>query len=130
MWPPDRIRTDRAAGRGQRGASITVIKAPDGGLPSDDISTPKVLIAALAHLETETGKLDAGIARRARESEIARRLMTVPGIGPPIATAIAALAPPPTTLRKLRDFAVWQSPAPRQHSTAGKQRLGATTKTG
>jgi transposase len=41
--------------------------------------------------------LDKEIARRAREDEVSRRLMTVPGIGPLSATAIAALAPPAET---------------------------------
>jgi transposase len=56
--------------------------------------------------------------------------MTVPGIGPLIATAIAVLAPTPETFRKARDFAAWLGLVPRQHSTGGKQRLGATTKMG
>lgn len=75
-------------------------------------------------------RLDAEIARRAKEDEVARRLMTVPGIGPLIATALAVLAPPPGTFRKARDFAAWLGLTPRQHSTGGKQRLGATTKMG
>ncbi len=37
---------------------------------------------------------------------MARRLMTVPGIGPLIATAITVLAPPLQTFRKARDFAL------------------------
>ena len=61
---------------------------------------------------------------------MAPRLMTVPGIGPLIATAIATLAPPPENCRKARDFAVWLGLTLRQHSTGGKQRLGATTKMG
>ncbi len=62
------------------------------------------------------------IARRARENAVARRLMTVPGIGPLIATAIAVLAPPPETFRRARDFAAWLGLVPRQHSTGGQQR--------
>lgn len=109
---------------------IAIVEDPDSGLPADAISTLKVLVAALAHLEAEIGKLDAEIARRAKENVVARRLMTVPGIGPLIATAIAVLAPPPETFRKARDFAAWLGLVPRQHSTGGKQRLGATTKMG
>ena len=37
--------------------------------------------------------LDAEIAARAKRDDGARRLMTIPGIGPLIATAIEALAP-------------------------------------
>ena len=54
--------------------------------------------------------------------------MTIPGVGPLIATALVALAPPPQTFRRARDFAAWLGLTPRQHSTGGKQRLGATTK--
>ncbi|PTW99271.1 transposase IS116/IS110/IS902 family protein [Pararhodobacter aggregans] len=109
---------------------IAIVEDPDSGLPADAIATLKVLVGALTHLETEIHKLDAEIARRAKENEVARRLMTVPGIGPLIATAIAVLAPPPETFRKARDFAAWLGLTPRQHSTGGKQRLGATTKMG
>ncbi|GAM05554.1 transposase [Novosphingobium sp. MBES04] len=109
---------------------IAIVQGPDSGLPSDAIATLQVLVATLTHLEVEIGKLDAEIARRAKENEVARRLMTVPGIGPLIATAIAVLAPAPETFQKGRDFAAWLGLTPRQHSTGGKQRLGATTKMG
>jgi transposase len=109
---------------------IAIIEDPECDLPADAIPTLKVLVAALAQLEAEISKLDTEIARRAKENDVARRLMTVPGIGPLIATAIATLAPPPETFRKARDFAAWLGLTPRQHSTGGKQRLGATTKMG
>ena len=82
---------------------IAFVESPEGGLPSDAIATLKVLVSSLTQLEKEISKLDAEIARRAKENEVARRLMTVPGIGPLIATAIAVLAPPPETFRKARD---------------------------
>jgi transposase len=81
-------------------------------------------------LETEISKLDAEIARRAKEKELARRLMTVPGIVPPIANAIALLGPLAETFYKARDFAAWLGLTPRLYSTGGKQRLGVTTKMG
>ncbi|SMX50932.1 IS110 family transposase [Maliponia aquimaris] len=109
---------------------IAIAEDPECDLPADAIPTLRVLIAALAQLEAEIVKLDAEISRRAKENDVARRLMTVPGIGPLIATAIATLAPPPETFRKARDFAAWLGLTPRQHSTGGKQRLGATTKMG
>lgn len=84
---------------------IAIIEDPECDLPADAIPTLKILVATLAQLEAEIGKLDTEIARRAKENDVARRLMTVPGIGPLIATAIAMLAPPPETFRKVRDFA-------------------------
>ena len=117
-------------GAGNATRLIAMIEDPDSGLPTEALATLDVLVAALRHLETEIGKLDAEISRRAKGSEVARRLMTIPGIGPLIATALATLAPPPEIFRKGRDFAAWLGLTPRQHSTGGKQRLGATTKMG
>lgn len=109
---------------------IAIVEDTESGLPADAIDTLQVLVAALAHLEMEIGKLDAEIARRAKENEVARRLMTIPGIAPLIATAIAVLTPTPEMFRKERDFAAWLGLNPRQHFTGGKQRLGATNRMG
>ena len=88
----------------------------------------KLLVGLLVELDEQIATLDREIARRAKEDEAARRLMTIPGIGPIAATTIIALAPPIETFRKGRDFAAWLGLAPRQHSTGGKQRLGSITK--
>src|SRR5690606_22236953 len=109
---------------------IRIVEDPACGLPSEAAATLQILILSLRHLEAEIAKLDAEIARRAKEDDLARRLMTIPGIGPLIATAFATLAPSANTFRKGRDFAAWLGLVPRQHSTGGKQRLGATTKMG
>lgn len=109
---------------------VAIINDPESGLPPEATATLQVLIGTLAQLEAQIAELDARIAQCAKENDVARRLMTVPGIGPLIATAIATLAPPPETFRKARDFAAWLGLVPRQHSTGGKQRLGATTKMG
>jgi transposase len=109
---------------------IALVEDPDSGVPAEGMATLKVLVTTLVHLQEEIRKLDVEIEGRAKENEVARRLMTVPGIGPLIATALAVLAPPPETFRSARDFAAWLGLTPRQHSTGGKQRLGATTRMG
>jgi transposase len=90
----------------------------------------RLMLDLLSGLEGKIADLDKEIARRAREDEVSRRLMTVPGIGPISATAIAALAPPAETFAKGRDFAAWLGLTPLQRSTGGKQKLGATSKMG
>jgi transposase len=90
----------------------------------------KLLLANLEVLDRQIAELDKEISRRAREDAVARRLMTIPGVGPITATAIAALAPPAETFAKGRDFAAWLGLTPLQKSTGGKQRLGATSKMG
>jgi transposase len=73
--------------------------------------------------------LDKEIARRAREDEVAGRLMTIPGIGPLTATTITAGAPA-ETFAKGRDFAAWLGLVPSQAATGGKQKLGAISRMG
>ena len=90
----------------------------------------KVMTDHLERIDEQVADLDREIARRAREDEVARRLMTIPGIGPVTATAILALAPPIETFVKGRDFAAWLGLTPLQHSTGGKARLGAISKMG
>ena len=90
----------------------------------------RIMLDMLEELNTKIGELDKEIARQAREDAIARRLMTITGVGPITATAIAALAPPVETFTRGRDFAAWLGLAPRQLSTGGKQKLGSITKMG
>jgi transposase len=99
-------------------------------LPESAVAPFKVLLDMLAALEGQIADLDKEIARRAREDEVARRLMTIPGIGPITATAIAALAPPAETFARSRDFAAWLGLTPLQRSTGGKQKLGSITRMG
>ena len=56
--------------------------------------------------------------------------MTIPGIGSICAMAVNAFAPPMESFGCGRDFAAWVGLTPRQHSTAGKQRLGRIAKMG
>jgi transposase len=59
---------------------IAIVEDADNALPVDAIPTLQVLVSALLHLRAEIAKLDAEIARRAKENDVARRLMTVPGV--------------------------------------------------
>lgn len=99
-------------------------------LPPAALSMFRVMLDLLTDLDERIAALDKKIAQRAREEETARRLMTIPGIGPITATALMALAPAAETFAKGRDFAAWVGLTPTQHSTGGKQKLGATSKMG
>jgi len=103
---------------------------PGSHLPDEARVILEVLSDAIARLEGQIAQLDREIARRAREDEMARRLMTIPGIGPITATALVALAPAPDVFRRGRDFAAWLGLTPLQKSTGGKQRLGRMSKMG
>ena len=109
---------------------LAALLADPSAVPADVRAVCTVLLESLAVLDRQIALLDKEIVRRSREDEVARRLMTIPGIGPITATAIAALAPPPGTFAKGRDFAAWVGLTPRQHSTGGKQKLGAISRMG
>ncbi len=68
--------------------------------------------------------------RLSNDDETAKRLQSMPGMGPITAAAIEAFAPPMATFRRGRDFAAWLGLVPRQHTTGGKPRLGRTSKMG
>jgi transposase len=75
--------------------------------------------------------LEAGIVAHARGDDTARRLATVPGIGPITASLIAATVGDAIgAFKSARHFAAWLGLVPRQHSTGGRTRLGRITKAG
>jgi len=74
--------------------------------------------------------LECDIVARHRGSEVSRNLATIPGIGPIIASALAAAVPDPAMFKSGRQFAAWLGLVPSQNSTGGKQRLGGITKAG
>jgi len=106
------------------------VEDPAADLPQSARAVFLVMIDSVKALGDRIAGLDREIARRAKEDPVARRLMTIPGIGPITATAMLALAPPAETFRKGRDFAAWLGLTPLQRSTGGKQKLGAISKMG
>jgi transposase len=109
---------------------IVHVEDPASGVPDAARSCLLRLVAMLRRLQEEVAALDREISARAKTDGVAHRLMTVPGVGPLIATAIEALAPPPETFRSGRDFAAWIGLTPVQNSTGGKDRLGRTSRMG
>lgn len=99
-------------------------------LPASARDMFRIMLGMLEQLDLRIAELDKEIARRAREDPMVRRLMTIPGIGPIAATAIAAFAPAAETFRRGRDFAAWLGLTPRQMSTGGKTKLGRISKMG
>jgi transposase len=99
-------------------------------LPEAARAVLSVLVSSYTALEAQVQALDFEIARRAKADPVARRLMTVPGVGPIAATAITALVPAPEGFRAGRDFAAWLGLTPLQKSSGGKPKLGAVSKRG
>ena len=79
---------------------------------------------------TRLQTIDRSILAQQRTNEVARRLSTIPGIGPIGATALAASVADPGQFRSGREFAAWLGLTPSQNSSGGKDRLGHITKMG
>jgi transposase len=80
---------------------------------------------------TRIAGLEAQIVAHARQDDAARRLATIPGIGPITASLLAAtIGGNIGAFRSARHFAAWLGLVPRQFSTGGKTRLGRITKAG
>jgi transposase len=77
----------------------------------------------LAQLTEKIDRADKAMEKIAQENEACQRLVTMPGIGPVISTAIIATIGNGTAFRRGRDFAVWLGVVPQEHSTGGKQVL-------
>lgn len=73
---------------------------------------------------------DRELGKQARHNPIAKRLMTIPGVGEQVATGVCASAPDPTLFKNSRQFAAWLGLVPRQFTTGGNVRLGRITKQG
>lgn len=107
-----------------------VLDDPENGLPQVVTDIGSVYIDQIATLSEQIGKLERQVRIEAARDDNARRLQTMPGIGPITAMAVSAFAPPMEIFRRGRDFAAWVGLVPKQHSTGGKQKLGRTSKMG
>jgi transposase len=84
----------------------------------------------LQKLEERIHDLTREIESIANRSDLARRLATVPGIGPLAATAILAAVGDGKQFRRARDMAAWLGLTPAQYSTGGKSTLLGISKRG
>jgi transposase len=88
------------------------------------------LLALLATLDQQIGELDRAAAKAAEEDEAARRLMTQPGVGPITALAFVLTIGDAARLQRGKQVASYLGLIPREHSSAGRQKLGAISKQG
>ncbi len=72
---------------------------------------------------------DRELSALARQSAAAKRLMTIPGVGEQISTALVASISP-QQFDNGRQLAAWLGLTPRQYTTGGHIRLGRITKRG
>ncbi len=82
------------------------------------------------HLQGQIDEIEARLIAWQKTDECSQRLIKIPGIGPIGAALLTMKTPAPELFRTGRQFAAWMGLTPRDHSTAGKVRLGVITRAG
>jgi transposase len=88
------------------------------------------LLSEVSRLDERIAQYDRHIEQIAKDSEPARQLMQLPGVGPTTATALVAMIGRGQEFRCGRQLSAWLGLVPGQYSSGGKQRLGRITKAG
>jgi transposase len=83
-----------------------------------------------ARLKTELETIEAKMLAWHKHHEASRRLVEIAGVGPIGASLTAMKVADPHAFRSGRDFSAWLGLTPKDHSTAGKTRLGVITRAG
>ena len=102
----------------------------DVSLPSLARELFSILSNEFAELQVKIAEIEAKLIARHRADECSQRLDKIPGVGPIGATLLIMKTPEPERFRSGRQFAAWIGLTPRDHSTAGKVRLGGITRAG
>lgn len=118
---------------GRSGLEQLIAIASDGEdnrIPGAARASLLMLAGQLRMVNRQVLENDRRIIAGARSSEVGRRLMEAPGVGPVLASALVASVPDPTSFKSGRNLAAWIGLVPRQNSSGGKERLGSITKEG
>ncbi len=90
----------------------------------------QALLELLDQLEGPVAELDRAVAEEAQQREAAVRLMTHPGVGPVVGLAFVLTLGPVERFANSRKLVSYLGLNPREHSSGGRQRLGAISKQG
>ncbi|RIV82290.1 IS110 family transposase [Aurantiacibacter zhengii] len=107
-----------------------VADAGDDRVPEDARLCLQMLAAQLDVVKQQILENDRRVLASARRTELGRRLMEIPGVGPLLASAFVASVADPTVFKTGRDLAAWIGLVPKQNSSGGKERLGSITRAG
>jgi transposase len=88
------------------------------------------MVEQIDALSARIDGLDTDVRKSVQDDEAARRLMTIPGVGPIIAATVRAAVYDARGFKTGRDFAAWLGLTPRAHSSGGKERLCSISKRG
>ena len=120
----------RPAGRGHLDRVATLLEDEASDLPALIREECRDLQAQIAEKTARIIDRTTKLKMLAAQSDRARRLQTMPGVGPLTAFAMEAFGPDIAELKTGSAFAAWLGLVPKQHSSGGKEPLGRMTKAG
>jgi transposase len=107
-----------------------IVEANGSRVPEEARSCLVLLSSQLRLVNEQILETDRRIRTSARSTEVGRRLMEIPGVGPLLASALVASIADPKAFKCGRSLAAWIGLVPKQNSSGGKERLGGITKQG
>jgi transposase len=102
----------------------------DATVPELAMELVEALATELARVDDQIATLDKKLMQLHRGNEMSRRLAAIPGVGPIGATLLSIKVVDARGFKSARNFAAWLGLTPKNHSTAGKNRLGVITRAG
>jgi transposase len=121
------------AAQGRRGLNelLAILSDPqDRRIPSPLRDGLVAVMETLRGLECKLQGVDRQIVAAGRADATCRHLVTAPGYGPILSSAMAAMVIDPGAFKRSSDFAASLGLVPRQDGTGGKVRLGPISKRG
>ena len=115
--------------KGLERALLMARRIVDGEAPNVPMEAAKIvgtLSQQALDIHIRLREIDRDLLVWQRGNDVARRLMTIPGIGPVGATALAASITDPHQFRSGRQFAAWLGLTPLQKRAAAKSGSGAS----
>jgi transposase len=119
--------------RGLERALLMARQIVDGetlDVPAEAAKVVAMLSRQALDVHLRLREIDRDVLAWQRANDVARRLATIPGIGPVGASALAASVTDPHQFTSGRQFAAWLGLTPLQKSSGGKERLGRISKMG
>ena len=113
------------------GELVAILADPaDERIPAPLHDGLMALVETLRGLEQRIERIEQQIVGWGRDNATCRHLITIPGYGPILSTAMAAMVIDPAAFTSARDFAASLGLVPRQEGTGGKVKLGPISKRG
>jgi transposase len=110
---------------------VAILADPDDHrIPAPLLDGLVIVAELLRSIERKLEAIEKQLVASGRDNATARHLITIPGYGPILSTAMAAFVTNPAVFHSGGDFAASIGLVPRQDGTGGKVKLGPISKRG